>query len=250
MGWSDDYLEHHGILGQKWGVRRFENAQGHLTAAGKKRYDGDKVSDKEKHAFSAKAAGWNALSKTQAMNAKVYSKLGNKSMANIQKTVSTQAKKNAEKAQKEADEKAVNKKGLSDKQKKMIIAGAAVVGTALAAYGGYKIHQANQQNKATKQAIDNVTKALNDFKAAQSSMNRPNPIKPTSSSSSQNAAPKIDRATVSHTPIDRIQVDRATVDRIKVDRTPINIDSFNKAAQANDDLVNSLLKRNAKSLGL
>ena len=33
-----DYLEHHGILGQKWGVRRYQYADGSLTAAGKKRY--------------------------------------------------------------------------------------------------------------------------------------------------------------------------------------------------------------------
>lgn len=35
----DAYLEHHGIKGQKWGVRRFETESGHLTAAGKARYD-------------------------------------------------------------------------------------------------------------------------------------------------------------------------------------------------------------------
>lgn len=33
-----DNLSHHGILGQKWGVRRFQNADGSLTDAGKKRY--------------------------------------------------------------------------------------------------------------------------------------------------------------------------------------------------------------------
>lgn len=31
-------LYHHGILGQKWGIRRFQNEDGSLTAAGKKRY--------------------------------------------------------------------------------------------------------------------------------------------------------------------------------------------------------------------
>lgn len=34
----NNYLEHHGIKGQKWGVRRFEKKSGGLTAAGKKRY--------------------------------------------------------------------------------------------------------------------------------------------------------------------------------------------------------------------
>lgn len=38
------YLSHHGIKGQKWGVRRYQTKDGSLTAAGKKRYskDGDK----------------------------------------------------------------------------------------------------------------------------------------------------------------------------------------------------------------
>lgn len=32
-------LYHHGILGQKWGVRRYQNADGSLTMAGKRRYN-------------------------------------------------------------------------------------------------------------------------------------------------------------------------------------------------------------------
>ena len=38
-----DYLQHHGILGQKWGVRRFQNADGSLTSAGKRRYSAESV---------------------------------------------------------------------------------------------------------------------------------------------------------------------------------------------------------------
>ncbi len=34
----DRYLQHYGILGQKWGVRRYENKDGTLTEEGKKRY--------------------------------------------------------------------------------------------------------------------------------------------------------------------------------------------------------------------
>lgn len=83
----------------KWGVRRFQNSDGSLTAAGKKRYlNGDN----------------NSESKTD----------NNK------------------------------KKGLTDKQKKAIIIGAAAVGTGLAIYGGYKL---SQVYKGSNQTVDPIT---------------------------------------------------------------------------------------------
>lgn len=40
---NEDYLAHHGILGMKWGIRRYRNKDGSLTDAGKKRYGNRKL---------------------------------------------------------------------------------------------------------------------------------------------------------------------------------------------------------------
>lgn len=52
---ESNYLAHYGIMGMKWGVRRYQNADGSLTAAGKERYGeggrvGEAVSKKVKTA--------------------------------------------------------------------------------------------------------------------------------------------------------------------------------------------------------
>lgn len=35
----DEFIAHHGILGQRWGIRRYQNKDGSLTAAGRKHWD-------------------------------------------------------------------------------------------------------------------------------------------------------------------------------------------------------------------
>ena len=51
------YLQHYGIEGQKWGVRRFENEDGTLTEAGKQRYNKNSSNPDytEKQRFTEKA---------------------------------------------------------------------------------------------------------------------------------------------------------------------------------------------------
>ena len=36
------YIYHHGVKGQKWGIRRFQNRNGSLTSEGKRRYRSDR----------------------------------------------------------------------------------------------------------------------------------------------------------------------------------------------------------------
>jgi len=39
--YDETYLAHHGIKGQKWGVRRYQNEDGSLNAKGLRRYSGE-----------------------------------------------------------------------------------------------------------------------------------------------------------------------------------------------------------------
>lgn len=50
-----DEIKHHGIKGQKWGVRRFQNKNGSLTSAGKKRYNDDEY-DEERERLEQEVA--------------------------------------------------------------------------------------------------------------------------------------------------------------------------------------------------
>lgn len=51
---EEEYLAHHGILGQKWGIRRYQNPDGTLTAEGKARVKSEYT--KQFESFSSKEA--------------------------------------------------------------------------------------------------------------------------------------------------------------------------------------------------
>lgn len=67
--YDDEELEHSGIKGMRWGIRRFQNSDGSLTPAGRKRYMKDaKWRSKYEKAVAAEKA------KTEARNAKTAAK--------------------------------------------------------------------------------------------------------------------------------------------------------------------------------
>lgn len=83
-------LVHHGILGQKWGVRRYQNEDGSLTPAGKKRYA------EEMKRIEAKAS----LAKTPKDMLRVYDdavRTSSKFGANTKEIKNNPTRKNAEK---------------------------------------------------------------------------------------------------------------------------------------------------------
>ena len=165
-GYSKDDLEHYGILGMKWGIRRYENPDGSLTEAGKRRYakyerkkqrvmqsgDAKKIlkfrknlTDEEFDTAMARVAKTDALrynanaakrEKQEARAAEKAEKKQAKAERKAEKLSEKQAKEANRVIKEESKERA---EALKQANKKSFIeSGLAITGTIIAMYTNYK----------------------------------------------------------------------------------------------------------------
>ena len=91
-------LCHYGIKGQKWGVRRYQNDDGTLTAAGKKRYSDDDQSESRSETGKKIAKGLAAGAAVGLAAYAMYNPKSRQAIMNIAGKTVAQLKEGAEKA--------------------------------------------------------------------------------------------------------------------------------------------------------
>ena len=81
-----DVLQHYGIRGMKWGVRRFQQKDGSLTSQGRKRYGGEDGPERKKLPAAGKAAVGAAAAAGIVLTAKAEQ--GKRAVEQLQKSAS------------------------------------------------------------------------------------------------------------------------------------------------------------------
>lgn len=163
---SEAYLEHHGIKGMHWGVRRFQREDGSLTSAGKKRkLVNEHKNEGEKKSSALKRAGHKALGKVYELNEKAYNKLGNKTLASMNKAAKEEQYKKAGYSgeTKKASEKTVKSKEpvkVGEKLKGAVKEGAA------RAYDSSIIGRYAQENVKYWDKKNSIERGIDNIKAA------------------------------------------------------------------------------------
>ena len=179
-----DYLEirelyHHGIKGQKWGIRRFQNEDGSLTAEGKARYgvNGDGQMSKEgkklykQDVKETRKSISSDYKTTYDENFKKYSKelYGNKHWTNMTKDEYTRVRNLAEKATGDTLVKKYGNRSVKefDKHNQTVKTGIAAGSAALALVGTIAVTAyvmkdtglGNKMGSAGGKVFDNLGKA-------------------------------------------------------------------------------------------
>ena len=155
---NENELCHFGVKGMKWGVRR--NRSNFVSTSGPKRLPGTYASD---------GNGWTA--KAKRLPGAIVKKDGYDKRRTPKGVASLTSQKSGKSKQKVTANTPEAQAARKEKLKKAAKVGAAVAGTALAAYGVYKVSKAISNKKQMQAAEAAVKKSLADKNTLMNTVN-------------------------------------------------------------------------------